>query len=59
MPLVTFIGGFFIVGFALIILGLIFGSKNTVVEGSWIVGKGCLWIIGIIVGIVILINIMG
>jgi hypothetical protein len=58
MPLVSFIGPFFLVGFALIVGGLLFGSRSTVVEGSKAVGQGCLWIIGIIVGVVILISIL-
>lgn len=54
MPLVTFIGGFFIVGFVLIIGGLIFGSKSTVMEGSKAVGQGCLWVIGVILLLVVM-----
>jgi hypothetical protein len=58
MPLVTFIGGFFIVGFVLIIGGLMFGSKSTVAEGSKAVGQGCLLIIGVILFMVVIFSLI-
>lgn len=48
MPLITIVGGFFILGIILIIGGMLFGSKDAVTEGSKQVGIGCLWIFGLI-----------
>lgn len=48
MPIITFVGGFFILGIILIFGGMLFGSKDAVTEGSKQVGMGCLWIFGFI-----------
>lgn len=58
MPLITHIGGFFIIGFILIVGGLMFGSKDTVSEGIAGVGKGCLWVIGVILFVVVMISML-